>query len=98
MTRLDQLKLATRGLVLDEASHDSLNPTVPPLGQKLGLDQRMDGGDIGGTLGEHRHGVRAGQLLPGPHAPVGHHRPHEAPVPQANIRVTPAPIRPHIIS
>ena len=24
MTRLDQLKLATRGLVLDEASHDSL--------------------------------------------------------------------------
>ena len=24
MTRLDQLKLATRGLVLDEASHDPL--------------------------------------------------------------------------
>ena len=81
MTRLDQLKLATRGLVLDEASHDSLKSHRPTLGAKLGLDRRMDGGDIEVTLGEHRHGVRAGQLLPGPHAPIGHHRPHEAPVP-----------------
>ena len=70
--------------MLVEASHDSRNPTVPPLGQKvyiyLGLDLRMDGGDTGGMLGIHRHGVRA-ELQPGPHAPEGHHRPHEAPVP-----------------
>ena len=34
MTRLDQLKLATRGLVLDEASHDSLKSHRPTLGAK----------------------------------------------------------------
>ena len=36
MTRLDQLKLATRGLVLDEASHDSLKTHRPTLGAKIG--------------------------------------------------------------